>query len=164
MAYDPKVYCTKTRGGIGELDETTKLAYLAGIIDGEGFVGAYYWLSNCTLMYRVQITNTNKELMDYLKEEYGGKYFPLRREKAEHKVGMQWQLNGMQGALLLTRVLPYLRLKRKQAELVIELSLLQKKEYRLTREEHAQRLQIVDALRELNKKGRISLSLMEEAA
>jgi len=94
------------------------LAYLAGIIDGEGSI--YMRIVNNTVSPRLQVVNTDERLIDWLQSRYGGKrYVVTRMQRETHKPLHHWHLGAIASVPLLKMVLPYLVLKREQAELAI---------------------------------------------
>ena len=79
-----------------------------------------------TTLYRpiVGVSNTNPLLMDWLEERFGGRTTVERPQSDKHKESLHWLAHmGLRGdklISLLESVLPYLLLKRRQAELAIE--------------------------------------------
>ena len=90
------------------LSETEK-AYIAGLIDGEGTVGVHKGKGIC-LAPRVQISNTQIPLLTWLLEKIGTGYV--------HRT--EYETTFYDVKPLLKAALPYLRIKKRQAELVIE--------------------------------------------
>jgi hypothetical protein len=112
----PKLLC-----GVSEID----FARLAAFIDGEGSV-----YINCpggkNSRYKIQhrlsiiISNTNPILMNWLKSTFDGSVYHVKYENCKHlgkKPIMRWQMNERMAAHLLERVLPYMMLKKGQAEI-----------------------------------------------
>lgn len=102
----------------------TDLAYLAGIVDGEGYIGisADHRKRNpdrpCWRL-RVAVTNTNEWLMQHLKFSIGGGVIALKNSKNTTPC-YQWEIRHGKASEFLKLILPYLRLKRPQAELAIK--------------------------------------------
>lgn len=96
-----------TAGPIAQLSDT-ELAYIAGIIDGEGYIGT---------IGRVQIIigNTNKELMDWLAQRLGCNIYYRAAKNPHHSDS--WQLGIAAGKVyhILNATLPYLVAKKQQA-------------------------------------------------
>ena len=121
----------------------TDLAYVAGIVDGEGYIGisADHRKRNpsrpCWRL-RVSVTNTNEWLMQYLMFSFGG----VISLKSSHNIKpcYNWTLNRGKAADFLKLILPYLKLKRPQAELAIQFQAsISKSTRRLTDEQRAVR-------------------------
>lgn len=121
----------------------TDLAYVAGIVDGEGYIGISadhrnrYNSNRPCWRLRVSVTNTNEWLMQYLKFSFGGS-ISIKGGKGNKKPCYDWVLNRGHAAEFLKLILPYLRLKRPQAELAIKFqSNISKSTRRLTDEQFA---------------------------
>ena len=98
--------------------------YTAGIIDGEGSVGIYRHKSksnNSPGYYglRVTVGNTNPWLIQFLKFHFGGGVTISRRFNPLWKDAWNWTIYEKQAIEFLKLILPYLQLKRPQAELAI---------------------------------------------
>lgn len=92
-------------------DDVAGRAYLAGIIDGEGFITS----SGKDGRWRVGITNTDSGLMEWLASMGGGTHL-RERPKSWHKPCFQWTIQARADVVaLLTAVEPYLRIKRSRA-------------------------------------------------
>jgi hypothetical protein len=87
------------------LDEKDK-AYIAGIIDGEGWVGI-----NQTNPV-ISISNTNYSLMEYLIDKIGGIVCKKPKYKEQHNQAWQWEISGDRARVLLDTVRPYMILKK----------------------------------------------------
>lgn len=100
-------------------------AYLAGIIDGEGCIGAAELRDKrpgrgVGVMFTVFVSMCDREPADLCAEIYGGHIRERKPLKAHWKLVYTWQAYGEIGARLLRDVLPYLRIKRGQAEAYLE--------------------------------------------
>lgn len=98
----------------------TDLAYMAGIVDGEGSISLVLMKKTLTLV--VQVTNTNEWLIQSIKMCFGGAVRlakPLQPEK-NWKPTYRWVVTSMQALEFLKLVYPYLRLKKSQAEIAIK--------------------------------------------
>ena len=96
-----------------------QLAYFAGLLDGEGCIriGQYKNVIGVK-SYRgfIQIAMTNKNAIDWLKENIGGgKYIDYKKNNPNSKVCYYWTVNQKRGKCLIKRALPYLVVKRQQA-------------------------------------------------
>jgi len=98
------------------MKETFK-AWVAGFVDGEGCIGIaknkavkggleFYYLRLCVTQ------NTKLELI-MLQKIYGGSVSP-------HGDGWQWIISAKKSLKPLKDILPYLRIKRKEAKLALE--------------------------------------------
>jgi len=97
-------------------------AYLAGLLDGEGFIGL---CSNGRAVPQpvVQIGMTHLQILEWASTSFGGKVSLLgrpRKPKA-HKQCYLWRTRDTQAvANLLARVVPFLKIKKKAAVLVLD--------------------------------------------
>lgn len=98
----------------------TEKAYIAGLIDGEGHIGIYRESRGC-LRPQVRIEMQDKELVEWLHSitGAGGTTRTITRNGYKyHTYAIKW--SARKAAALLVEVLPYLRAKRKQAEIFLE--------------------------------------------
>ena len=122
----------------------TDLAYVAGIVDGEGCItiGADHRKRNpdrpCWRL-RVCVANTNEWLMHYLKFAFGGG-ISVKQSGGRTRPCYEWTLHRGKAADFLVLILPYLKLKKPQAELAIKFQQgISKSTRRLTAEQFAVR-------------------------
>ncbi len=132
------------------LDERTK-GYIAGIIDGEGSLMVYpFKTKKGYVIYqsRLAVCNTKKELIDYLMKTTG-----IGRTRVSHtplrKPFYYWALSSENIRKFLPIIFPYLLLKRKQAELLLEYLSIVKVGYRHPQGED-RRVGIAAEMRRLN--------------
>lgn len=127
-------------------------AYMAGIIDGEGSISVnqqtqkghkYNYL-------RVEVANSNPVLAPYMKRITGyGSIYIMKHLNPEWKDRINWAVFGFNAGNLLSDILPYLIVKKKQAEYGLKLrEANEKRDVRGAKE-------IGDELRKMNKKGKV---------
>ena len=99
-----------------------KLIYLAGIIDGEG----HFYTPNTVngrkekhIYPRLVIVNTNKELIDWIKDNFNGSVHCYKSTNSKRKDCYRWTLTGSQVTILAKQLLPYLIVKRYQVSIVL---------------------------------------------
>lgn len=104
---------------------TEDLAYVAGIIDGEGCIALW---KNRETRYRKAISvtpgiglgMTDSLIIDFIYANFGG-CISHSQPKGNRKLVTQYSINSRKELKkLLTSILPYLRLKKQQAKLVLE--------------------------------------------
>lgn len=109
--------------------EPTKLAYLAGIIDGEGtiYIGRVTRkrITGIKVHYAtiMQVSNTDKCLIDWLYNNFGGstsQYTPGQLPKNSRMHVYSWKITH-QLEEICKALLPYLVTKKKQAEIMIQM-------------------------------------------
>lgn len=108
----------------------TDLAYMAGLLDGEGHVfiqkrvpGNREKAKSPLYVLSIGITNTHAGVIEWLQQRYVGSRSIRTREKQPKKNWRTcyfWTLSSIRAAEFLALISPYLLIKRKQAELAIE--------------------------------------------
>lgn len=135
-----------------------KIIYLAGIVDGEGSMSIeiqsprknrktdYYSI-------RLIVINTNKNLMDWLINNFQGKIQP-RKLYPGRKQCYNWVTFSHHSASLLEQMLPYLIIKKRHAEIILEFMKTKNPEDYFVSEEvqHKRRL-LYHELKSLTKTG-----------
>src|SRR3990167_11058591 len=104
-------------------------AYLAGFVDGEGHISIYPYVRKDKgredeTYYKVnfKVANTDQKLIESFKASYGGWVYTQNKSlrHASHKTLYTWSLDSKNAELVLQTIFPYLRVKRRQCELVLE--------------------------------------------
>jgi len=98
------------------MKQDIEYAYIAGLTDGEGtiFITPQLYLS-------VKIRNTDKPILLWVQGVYGlGKIY---KAKSAIKQGFSLEFNSNNALKFLTPLLPYLRIKKLQAELAVAFQL-----------------------------------------
>jgi len=93
----------------------TDIAYFAGIVDGEGYIGIYIIGKRRQYHMEVGVSNTNFWLLSQLKFAFNG---TIRGPYSGGRC-LIWRVTDKQALIFLETLLPYLHLKRPQAELAI---------------------------------------------
>lgn len=107
-------------------DDERDLIYLAGIVDGEGTITSMNHVSRATgnpsMHLRMSVANTDPGLMQWLYETFGGTVnAPRPTRSPRHKPVQLWYVNAGSAVALCQRLLPYLKIKRRHAEILIAL-------------------------------------------
>jgi len=103
------------------------IVYLAGIIDGEGYIGIVKYktkpyVSDYTFTLRLTVTNTNLILMNWIQLNFGGtvhKHAP-RDTHPNHRITYTWRIGCSKATSILRKVYPYLIVKQSEAKLAIK--------------------------------------------
>lgn len=101
----------------------TDLAYIAGIIDGEGTIAlcpAQRGNSKPSFQLTVKVSNTNEWLIQWLHFSFGGSCYAKKIYGENDKQQWEWALWTVRASEFLKLIYPYLRLKKPQAELAIK--------------------------------------------
>jgi len=106
-----------------------QLAYTAGIIDGEGCIKVYK--VNAKICHRlhnrytlnVQVGMTDKKLVYWLKQKFGGYFYIHRFIKKHHptwKLQYRWMLQNQHCQKFLEDMIPYLKIKKNHAKAALK--------------------------------------------
>lgn len=106
-----------------------QIAYLAGIIDGEGSIYIGNFSSNPktgTLHYQtnMEVTNTDENLIKWLMDTFGGrstKYTSKQTPKNSRRPVFRWIVSGELLTHLCHLLFPFLIIKKRQCEIMIEM-------------------------------------------
>ena len=110
--------------------EVARLAYTAGLLDGEGSIHAAATSSGFpALIITVQMCDPT--VISWLKDTFGGYVYSVRRRNPptlpqgtkpkSYRPQFMWRLNAGRAADFLQAVMPYLIVKRTQAVLALDL-------------------------------------------
>lgn len=92
------------------------IAYVAGFLDGEGYIG----INKTTL--QVKTTQCRKEVLEQLRDEFGGSISDHAWNMTRgpnNRMAWEWSVANQKACNLLEQCLPYLIVKRKEAEFAI---------------------------------------------
>ncbi len=97
---------------VAMIDETTK-AYIAGLIDGEGSIMLLATHQGKWRTPTVSLSSTTRELVDLLREQYGGTIVSHKTYEDHHKPHWSWRVRYNKALLVCADLLPYLRVPAK---------------------------------------------------
>lgn len=105
----------------------TDLAYIAGVIDSDGYIGLTRSRENRrtkkTYSYRptITITQTKPQAIALLKDIGLGRFGIKKQQSKKHKSLYRWGIYSYRDVkFLIKRILPYLRIKKEQAKILLE--------------------------------------------
>jgi len=114
------------------MTNSDKIIYLTGFFDGEGNVDiskrrhVYFRKKDsklcesvCTAL-RLRISNTNKEVLDYLQKYFGGKIYTHKIYQAHHKPAWVWQITGRNATNLSRLMYPFSIIKKEELKIAKE--------------------------------------------
>ena len=118
------------------------LAYTAGILDGEGCVMLTKKSYNAPrvgfyVLLVVTVVNTNEWLIQWLKMQFGGMATVETPLSNNSRDIWRWTVSSSKASDFLQMILPYLQIKRPQAELAIKFQTRKNKYQRLSESERA---------------------------
>jgi hypothetical protein len=142
----------------------TDIAYVAGFLDGEGCVSLAWRKGKLGYNYItpiIQITNTNEEVLIWIKSIFGGSIQFRPDTRKTRKDSWCVTMAGETALKFLKSVRPYLRIKTKQADIVMSINReapqrdsLGRLKRTITPEINDLNLKAVLEIRKLNKRGR----------
>ncbi len=91
------------------------IQWLAGFFDGDGHIGIQK--NNSGTFIRVEITNTEQDLLTPFKEKFGGKYYTQKRKKT--KDVFHWRLNRDEIEYFVNEISPHIQSIKKQKIFVL---------------------------------------------
>ena len=97
------------------------LIYLAAFIDGEGHIALYYSPNKVIATFNIQfsVTNTNKMIIDWIIQTFKA----VRRNHVKYDGRKQVNIaawNRDEAKIILREILPFLKIKIRQAEVLLE--------------------------------------------
>ena len=96
----------------------TEWAYTAGIIDGEGCLSITFREYPSKWELSVSVGGTDKRLLIWLSDRFGGAITPMKRT-GNRQPAYLWRVPKRQLQSMLNGVMPYLVVKREQAEVLL---------------------------------------------
>ncbi len=105
------------------MNEAEKIAYLAGILDGEGHFSLMFYKAEKRYFAIVGVANTSIKLMDWLKNNFGGTVYTKNQpsDKPHWKQRYEWRLYAKAIDIVIPQVIPFLVIKREHAEIIMKL-------------------------------------------
>lgn len=135
-----------------------KLAYLAGIIDGEGSIMIYWNHTTDRFTLMIKVSNTSKPMVDWLFENFGGASYAINPpSKLIHKQWKQqyvWEVRKPETLPFLEELHPYLVVKKEQCEIAIKFrKTFGHKKCPLPKEIYDIRIKLYEQMKHLNYRG-----------
>lgn len=148
---------------ISDEHTVTDLAWAAGFIDGDGVISVYQRTDrNRGFSVVVRAMNTNRLALEKLHSMFGGTIHVMTKANNTHgwKPSFYWAASDRTAEVAIRGLLPFLLLKRPQAELALEARSFVDPVGRGKRNEsQLQSLKLIcNQFRELNMKGRVATS------
>ena len=139
------------------------IIYFAGIFDGEGCVMIVKTMRikrkeiSPDYYLKLSISNTNKNIMEWIKDNIGGNYILYISKRQKEKDVYKWFLSGERAYNLLIKIFPYSIIKNKQIKIGMEF--FNEKcncqgRKKISTEETLKREYYWKVMKELNKRGK----------
>jgi hypothetical protein len=143
------------------VDNELHPAYIAGFIDGEGTItlAITRWLNGRPILQpRIQVSSTDDYILEAMYKQFGGSLrLPKPNGSSRHKPVYRWDVFSKDEiTILLETILPYLRIKRRHAELILQFittCMLGRERGKRSSEMDELALSILDEIRTINKRG-----------
>ena len=97
-----------------------KLAYLAGMFDGEGCISVTYYKKRRSYCLSVSAANIKPAVLLDLQHIFGGSLSYCVSKQKNRRNSWRWQISGENSGNFLTAIYPYLILKKEEARLALE--------------------------------------------
>lgn len=102
-------------------------AYMAGFVDADGSISITTVSKAKVYVTKITVTNCDERVMWLFRDEFGGKVRCREWKNKNWRPGYEWTLTSVKAQTVIKLILPYLRIKRKQAFLVLRLGKLKAK-------------------------------------
>ncbi len=141
---------------VSVMADDTELAYCAGIIDGEGSIsitlrgGRGRWRPMHSLVCSVAMTSS--EAIGLLENMFGGMVRVAMAKSQKHKNQWIWSISADRAEACLSKILPFLRVKRRQADLGLDFHRSKRRFKVLPPEEIAKRESFRQKMHALNER------------
>ena len=131
-----------------------ELAYLAGIIDGEGSIRIERSTRNYYRL-RISVANTSIALMKWLQKKCGNTFIKERKRKGNRRQQYQWDSNRLFDVVtLLTDLLPYLIIKHDHSLVALEFAEIKKSRKRRYSDKQKKEIVLLfEKMKVLNSRG-----------
>ena len=143
------------------------LAYCAGLIDGEGCIGIYHRPDRQSFRSTIRVQMCESGGINLLHEIFGGTVTPVpvrRKNRDRHRPQYNWCIAAQQAAWCASLLVPFLRVKRGQAENLIDLQGIQDRIKREALVERARRFRVPNKQRSLAGRYCANLDLLAQCA
>ena len=102
-------------------------AYVAGVIDSDGYIGLVRRRENRRKQYTeqyvpiVKVTQAKPQAVEFIKNHFGGNNGIINPQSDKRKPLYRWEFSSIEKTKNFLEIIePYLKIKKKQAQLVIE--------------------------------------------
>ena len=137
----------------------TDWAYLAGFLDADGSIAidktcrskghSWSWAT------KIYITNAHRDTLEWLVTALDGSIYLVNKKAPKHHSTMwRWVVHGSAAGPILFNMLPYLREKKKRAEIALRFIDTITHKGRLSEEDKQLRLYLSAQLTQMNRRGR----------
>jgi hypothetical protein len=122
----------------------TDLAYIAAIIDGEGCICISR--HNIYFCLRLSVCMVDRAAIDFILNKFGG-VICARPVTATYRLRYDWRVYAQEAGLILRLILPYLKVKKQQANIAIAFA-----EIKIVKDN--KKTELYSKMKHLNRKGK----------
>lgn len=150
------------------MDTTQQIIWAAGFIDGEGTLTIKRYRRGKSISYQPYISCTqvnkpvNAEAIEELKTLFGGSIHKWKVKNVKWANVTSWSVVSQDAKRCVNALLPYLRIKTRQARLILKFFDLKKEKHQLSQRERTERENLFYEMRKLNCKGKLRLQRLSE--
>lgn len=105
----------------------TLYAYMAGFVDADGSISISAVSVAKQYVSKIVVTNCDERVVTLFRDEFGGQVRCRSWKNPRWKPCYEWRLTAIKAQTVIKLILPYLRIKKKQALLVLRLGKLKAK-------------------------------------
>lgn len=140
------------KGKIAKELSLSDAAYIAGFCDGEGCFMLF--MRRDVVCIRISAANTNKGILEWLVDVTGtGNIVRKPSNNPKHKVSYQWLCNSESAESVLRQIRPYLRIKTRQADMLLDVQ--EKLKIPSLKADRAWQKEAYEQVRRMNRRGPI---------
>ena len=103
------------------------IEYIAGLFDGEGYVGVASWHNGGSYLLRCTIANMDLNVLQKIEKQFGGKLRIMGFPKGNRRVCFKITWNSKECREFLEKIYPYLIIKKSQVRLALSFPLNDKR-------------------------------------
>lgn len=136
-----------------------ELAYIAGFIDGEGYIGIKKYIRRADKQWcpmyseRITVGGINKKSIEDLDDIVGGYIYFHKASKLSSKGYWSWEVTESNARKFLKMIYPYLKIKRPEADILIKLgeNKLKTNKHKISEEDMKLREELYLSIKKIHK-------------
>lgn len=154
MLVTPHTFSGRFFYGLKIMIEREDLIYTAGVMDCDGHIMVRYFKRKDRYSIAAGATNTKKALSEFLKDKFGGSVSVRKDKNPKHKTRYDWYISEKSAFPFIKSIVPYLKLKKEQAEIAMEFKkLIGKQGSKQSADNQQKRIELYSKVHKLNERG-----------
>ena len=153
-AVKPAVYPRKLNANVCDHLTELQLAYIAGLVDGEGCISSSQPRNNFRPLF-LHLSQIHKPTIEWLRDTVGGGCVRNQTRQAPVRQAWLWLISGVRAYALLRRLVPFMHVKREEEEVACRIGetfFVDQVRGRVTPAVHALRKELGQQLRNLKRR------------